>query len=374
MRVVEVFGFADLEAIRVAWGELALASAHDTPYVLPEFMLPWLRRLDDRYSCRFLTAWEGDTLVGLAPVVERRIGRVGVTLTLLTFPEVVPSPPCDILVRGGVHGVEEAFLSHWLAQRDWDAIELANAPCESPAVARLAELAAAASLRVRRASGLEYFYVAATGSWEDYLASRSKTTRHNLRRGLRYFERLGETRIAAYPGDITHAQAMEQVFHVIGRSWKNDAEGPRSWNKFVRELIEEFDRSGLLRLSFLMLDAHAVAYLLDVPYKGSVYAIHNGYDLRFQPGNPGQLMLAHALEDAHRRGARRYDFTGDKDYLLRWTVTTRSYQRTRIRGRAAATWLKLRAYDWIHDRRVRGVLTSTDRSKEKKKHAGEPWK
>ena len=35
------------------------------------------------------------TLVGLAPMVDRRLSKLGVKLSLRSFPEAAPSPPCD---------------------------------------------------------------------------------------------------------------------------------------------------------------------------------------------------------------------------------------------------------------------------------------
>jgi CelD/BcsL family acetyltransferase involved in cellulose biosynthesis len=368
VRVVELTRLVDLEAIRRPWAELAGASVHDTPYVLPEFLLPWMRRMDDGFEYRCLAAWDDDMLVGFAPLVGRRIGRAGLALSLRVFPEVAPSPPCDILVHPGAHGVEEAILAHWCSQNDWDAIELNNVPPDSPALDRLAALAAAAALPVRRAQALSYYCVPVSGCWEDYLAARSKKMRQNLRRGRRYLERLGAVRFASYPGDMNARQAREQAFEVVGRSWKHDESGPRSWNEFLLQLIEELDRAQLLRLEFLTLDARAIAFLLDVPFKGGVFAVHNGYDLRFQPGNPGQLLLARSIEAAHRSGANRY-VTGVRDDLRHWSALTRPSRRLRIERPSLAAQVKLRAFDWVRTRRRQRALDEVDRMKDSRKQA-----
>lgn len=368
MRVVELRDPAELEDIRGAWRALARDCGHDTPYVLPEFMLPWMRRLEGRDNCRFLAAWEGDVLVGLAPVVERRVRRFGVTLLALRgFPEAAPTPPCDLLVRNAASGVVEAFFAHWQGQRDWDAIELPTVPAESASVNRLVELAAAAGYHTTRVPVLETYMVPIQQSWDLFYASRAKKMRQNLRRGLRYFERLGAVRFVNYPGDLSLDEARQHVVRVVARSWKEHEQGASGWNAFLRDLVCEFESAGLLHLNFLLVDGHAIAYLMEVQFKNARYAIHNAYDLRYQPGNAGQLMLAHALEVAHRQGAMRYDFTGNKDYLRRWTKATRSFQHVRIHRPSGMTRLGLRAYDWIHERHAQKVLAETDRDKTTKK-------
>lgn len=370
MRIVELRGFAEVERIRADWHALALACEHDTPYVLPEFLLPWIRRLDGRDECRFLAAWEGDLLVGLAPVVQRSIRRAGIQLLALRgFPDAAPTPPCDLLVRPGADGVVDAFLAHWLRERDWDALELPTVPAESQSVARLIDLAGRAGLRTLSVPVLETYAVPVEGTWHDFHASRTKKTRQNLRRGLRYFERIGVTRFATYPGDMDLDAALAFVARVVAHSWKEHEQGTSGWNAFLRDVIGEFERRQLLRLNFLLLDGQAVAYLMDTPFKNVWYAIHNAYDLHYQTGNAGQLMLAHAIEDAHQRGALRYDFTGNKDYLRRWTKTTRTFNHVRIDRGDGLTRLKLSAYDWLHARRARQVAEETDQDKDARKDA-----
>lgn len=370
LRIVELREGSELERIRLAWQDLARHCGHDTPYVLPEFLLPWMRRLEGRDDCRFLAAWQDDTLVGLAPVVDRRVRRFGVTLLKLRgFPEAAPTPPCDLLVRSGTGGVVEAFFARWKDDSAWDAIELPTVPAESSSVARLVELARAAGFEATCEAVLETYHLPILGTWQDYHATLSKKTRQNLRRGMRYFERAGSTRFASYPDDMTIVEARQLVAQVVFRSWKEHEQGAGGWNAFLRDVLEEFERSANLRLRFLLVDNSAVAYLMEVNFLGCVYAIHNAYDLRFQPGNAGQLMLCHALERAHREGFGRYDFTGNKDYLRRWSKATRTFRRTRIVRPAAAIRVKLRAYDWIHQRRAGNVLEGTDRDKERRMEA-----
>lgn len=368
MRLTELRSLDELEDLRPAWRELADACAHDTPYVLPEFMLPWLRRMQDRCGCRFLAAWDGERLVGLAPMVERRIARGGIdALVLLGFPDAPPTPPCDILVRPGCDGVVEAFFEYWIEHRGWDAIELPVVPVESAAVLCLEQVARARDWPLESSPALQTYYLPITGAWEDYHATLAQKMRQNLRRGQRHFERMGQVTYASYPGDLGYQEAREAMFAVLAKSWKDHEAGDTGWNAFLRELVSELAAGGLLDIALLRVDGVPVAYLLEVPYKGVRFAVHNGYDLRHQPGNPGQLMFVRALEGAYRRAEPRYDFSGNKDYLRRWTEAARSFRRLRIRSRSPLARLKLAAYDWIHARRVREVHAGTDHTKDTRK-------
>ncbi len=353
---------AALEALRRPWRDLVDASAHDTPYLLPEFMLPWLRRLGDACAVCFVAAWEGEELVALAPMVQRRIGRFGIGLNLRGFPEVAPSPPCDLLVSPHAIGTIDLLLHRWLSRADWDLLELANAPEHSPAVTRLTERALETGLHVTRAAAPDIYEVVVRDSWAHYHASRTKNMRRNLRRGLRRCESLGQVSFPRYPEDLSIEEAVRQVFGVVSHSWKDHEEGPRGWNAFLRDLMGELDRAGLLRVNFLCIDGEAIAYLLDVPFKGSVFALHNGYDLRHQTANAGELLLMRSIERAHGDGTRAY-VTGVRDYLHRWAADARRYQRVRIVRRGAIRALKLAAYDRLHERRAQRWLVQVEEAK-----------
>lgn len=370
MRIEELSSLESIEAVRGPWRELADASSHDTPYVLPEFLLPWLRRLGDRVQCRFLLAWDGERLDGFAPMVEHRVRRFGLTLVhLLGFPDAPPTPPCDILVRPGRERAVELFFEHWTTSPAWDALEFPVVPVESSAGARLESLAIEGGWAVSADESLRTYYVPMDVSWDAYHASRTKKMRQNLRRGLRHFERLGQVDFASYPGALSYEQARDAIFSVLATSWKDHEEGASGWNSFLRDLLSELRSSAILEVSILRVDGLPIAYLVEVPYKGVRYAVHNGYDLGHHLGNPGQLMLAHAIEGAHLRGEPRYDFTGTKDYLHRWTDTQRAFRRIRVTAPSRLSSWKLMAYDRIHDRRVREVHEGTDRTKEARKQA-----
>lgn len=362
LHTTELTTSAAMKAVRDPWRALALASQHDTPYALPELMLPLMERLDGSHSFRAVAVWDGQTMVGFAPLAQRRIGRLGVGLSMRGFPEIAPAPPCDVLVRQGVTGVAASLFEHWLADDQWDVIEFANVPPDSSVMSCLARLAIDAGLLVTSTEGLEYHYVEVTTPWAEYLASRSKKMRQNLRRGLHYCERFGNLAFPVYPGDMTLAQAQERITTVLARSWKNEPAGPQRWNKFPCELAAGLDRADLVSLRFLDVDGTPAAYLLDVPFKSSIFAVHNAYDLKYHPGNPGQLLLERSIRHAHDNGIQRY-VTGNRDYLRHWSRFTMPTVRMRILRRGALARAKLAAYDWMHARRSKAALHAVEHQK-----------
>ncbi len=369
MRVTDLTTLAQLEAIAPQWHDLALASHHASPYMVPAYLLPWIRRLDTRWACRATAVWDGEALVGLAPMMTRRVGGPVLGLRMICSPEVAPSPPFEILTRPGSETrVAGTLMAHWMVNPAWDAIELASVPKGTTSLQALAEAASARGMETREADDLRFFCVeTASRNWDDYHAALSKKHRQNLRRGWRHFERLGSARIRTFPAEMDMDAARGATRHVIARSWKDD-EGSGGWNQFVEEVLDGFSAAGLLRASFLEVNGVPVAYMFDVTWKDNVFAVQNGYDLSAQVGNPGQLLLANSIRLAHESGARRY-VTGNRDYLRHWSEHTLDTVRLRIRRPSAISAARLALYDVIHHHRQSDALRAADETKDRRKRS-----
>lgn len=367
LRVSELSTIAELEAIGVQWHELALSSHHPTPYMLPAFLVPWIRRLSGAWTCRVAVVWDRDEMVGLAAMMERRIGGTLLGLRMLCSPEVAPSPPFELLARPGHEArVASALLSHWNADPRWDAIEMTSIPEGAASAKSLMEEARRLGMTTRERGDLRFFYIAtAGGDWKGYHAALSRKFRKTLRRGWRYFEGIGVTRVLWYPGDMDLRAARETTRSVIAKSWKDD-DGNQGWNRFADEILDGFDALGVLRASFLTVDDVPVAYIHEVTWKGNVFGVQNGYDLAMQAGSPGQLLLGESIRRAMESGAGRY-VTGNRDYLRQWGEDTFDTVRIRIRRRSPVSAARLALYDYIHHRRQLEALRAADAAKDVRK-------
>jgi len=373
MIVEEHKDLSALSAMRDEWHVLAAACDHDLPYLLPEFLLPWLSRLGDRYRICFLSARSVDgALVGLAPLVSRRITFMGISLDMLQFPEAWPSPPCDWLIHPKHKGVAEALFQHCADQMQWDVCELLNVPAESNLGNYFEQTVQSQGYSVTREQSLETYHVPIDTSWDDFFAARTKKFRQNLRRGLRFCEGIGTVTFKRYPGDMSLEEVSAHVQALLPNSWKGGETDDGDWGTFLLELIGRFAESGRARIDFMLLDDNAIAYLFSTPYTHKVFALHNAYHLGYQHGNLGQYMLMRALHEAFDAGAECYDFTGNKPYLRQWTKVTRTFERIVV---ARPSWfgrLRYRAYQQLHHARVEKVDEHTNSVKERLKERHRP--
>jgi CelD/BcsL family acetyltransferase involved in cellulose biosynthesis len=65
---------------------------------------------------------------------------------------------------------------------------------------------------------------------------------------------------------------------------------------------------------------------------GTTYAYHSAFDPLFEDLSPGTLIIAHAIEEALREGAVRFDFLrGREPYKYLWGTQDRATLRRELR-------------------------------------------
>lgn len=362
LQIQELRSLDEIKEISDEWNLLAQQSRQGSPYVIPQFIIPWLKRMGDKYCCCFLAAWDDKKLVGLAPIIKRQICKLGLSISILEFPSGDPAPVCEILTHEDSTGVIDAFEKYWLSNIDWDVIDLRNMPEKSIAAAEIRKISEKNTYVTTFRKEPSTYYIPLDICWNDYLAARPRSFRRRLRRGKKLCEKLGEYTYTKYPGDLNFSDALESVFIVVSNSWKNHEDGQNGWNMFLRRFIKGLEEKNILNLSFLNIDGKPVSYQLDVAFQGKMYGMHNAYDLHYQKASVGMLMLAYGVERAIESKCNRY-ITGYKDYLKDWTQSTESYSGIRLQQSSLFSRFKVWLYYGIQNLKAYRVRLKTESSK-----------
>jgi len=164
-----------------------------------------------------------------------------------------------------------------------------------------------------------YPLIRAAGSWEDYLASRSRHFRKKMlwqerrlarERGLRY--RLSENP-DLLPSDL------DTLFALHAARWP-EGTGFLEHEAFHRDFAACALEAGWLRLWFLELDERPVAAWYGFRFEGIEFHLQSGRD----PGlrdSVGSVLLAHTVREALRDGVTEYRFLrGAEDYKRRFAT------------------------------------------------------
>ena len=348
LSVRELDSVEALEELAGAWRDLLVRVPHDSPYLTPDFMIPWARMLAGRYRLAVLVVHDGARLVGVAPLFERRLGQWGVGFVMRSFPLHGLSPPFDLVVDPKVAGVIDALLDHLHADRRWHLVELLNVAADSLNIAALRAACMRKGLWFEDHASLTTTYVPMAQSWDAYLASLPRALRKTIRQGERRLAQSGPLRFVRCPQDGLAVQdGIAMALAVIASSWKRFDDEGVDWPAFFKDFGTRLAARNMLCLRFLTVGDRPVAYHLEIDYQGNLHGLHNAYDLSMGAGAPGAVLLADALRDAHARGCGRFDFLGTKEYLERWAQGQRDHVRLRIVHRGAVARVKTAVYDRV---------------------------
>ncbi|WP_119679062.1 GNAT family N-acetyltransferase [Indioceanicola profundi] len=304
-------GVAGLRGLEREWWELWRQDDQATAFQSPAWLIPWAE------------AFQPDAAFAAC---LRREGAVAAILPMFVFEEDGPrrllplgagttdwlGPVC----RPDARPIDLATL---LAEVALDrGVEQADLPQLSPG-SLLARAVAPPGWRAERAAGTPSPAV-------DLPADLPKSLRQNLRTARNRLERTGRVEIAQAGGESLTA-AIERLFDLHAARWDGDGGGvlaDPAVRRFHQLAAGELERAGLLRLYTLALDGNVIAALHGLRAKGRFHYYIGGYDPAHEHGSPGNLLIAHALEQATADGCRLFDFLrGQEDYKYRWGATDR---------------------------------------------------
>jgi len=169
---------------------------------------------------------------------------------------------------------------------------------------------------------------------QDYLATLSRNTRHQLRRSARAYGAATLDRAATVAEALGH---LDGLIALHTASWQArghpGAFAHPAVRRFHQDLVTHGTLSGEVDLLRVTAGSGVVGYLYNLNGAGRVCAYQSGFDYAAAPqhGKPGLLCHVLAIEAARTAGASSYDFLGGGD----------RYKDSLANAHAALHWMRL---------------------------------
>jgi len=319
--VQEVSGLRSLEH---AWHDLLQRSDAASIYVTPEWMQAWWQVFSAGRRLFVIAAWDGSLLVGLAPLLLRRVFQMRcLPFQRLEFigtgeaeSDEAGSNYLDILLdrtreKEVASLVWDAIFGKWGGR--WDEAVLLSARSDSVALSVGHEqVLARGSGRVEILKTTPCLFAPLPPDWEQYLASLGYKTRRNLRHDRRVLEASGPLSYELHEGDAALLR-FEEFVSLHRRRWASrsdrDAFSSRQFMQFLSIMVSEAARQGWLWIGLLRHQGQIVAGSCHFAYGGTVYGYQVGCDVDYDPKlGLGKLEFGFSIEQAILRGYRIFDF------------------------------------------------------------------
>ncbi|MBC5784837.1 GNAT family N-acetyltransferase [Ramlibacter sp. USB13] len=309
-----------LEALEAEWEALWREDASATPFQSPHWLLPWWRHVGKGEERALAVRDDDGRLMGLAPLYvytdaggRRHLFPVGIGTT----------DYLGLLARQGWEkAVAEAVLERVMHWRDWDVLEW-------PQLQGTSALLSLPGVEVIAGEPNPVLALQPPAAIPKSTLANLRTCRNRAARaGTITYELADAGTIPAY---------LDALARLHASRWKERGLPGVLADEAVRashaEAAPRLHAAGVLRLHGLRLDGELVAVLHVLMHRRRCYYYIGGFDPRHAAFSPGSLLLAHAIGEAAREGAKVFDFLrGAEAYKYRWGALDQPMFTLRVRG------------------------------------------
>ncbi|MES2597071.1 MAG: GNAT family N-acetyltransferase [Verrucomicrobiota bacterium] len=340
----------DLASLKKDWQRLWARTPH--PHLSHEWHTAWHDHLRQGAEAHFVVAMDGDTVVGIAPLVLKTEGagpKGLIKLRQLTFHGVHFVDEMDFLTDGRPE-TDRALSQATLEMSGWDVCELRRFQRESTVATTLCSTAAERHLGCQLSGIGVSPYLTITGDFDTYYASIGKEWRTHGERKRRKMEReAGGCRL-----EIVR-QPNRELFHALKKlaQDRRDAGDTRRCPlleparfAFLESLLPVFNERGWWRIALLYAGDAITAYQICFELNQTAYLWSLAYHPDFEIYSPGKVLLRLHLEECFKEGMKEFDFmAGDESYKGHWTSAERQQVAVRVtrpvwKNRLANLWKK----------------------------------
>lgn len=329
-----------LEQLRGEWDALQSLDPPPHPFASWAWARNWARHMDPGGNLRIVCLREDDQLVGVVPLVLRRVRRCGIGLygrlslalgSAADYREPVMHPDQAWPVL--------AALFEWLEEEDdtWSVLTLDAIPDHSACRDLIPTVARFQGLHVSGAVGEVSPYVKLPPTVDEFYRGMTKSTRRTTQNRWRKFCReVDDPTIRQIQGAGITPGDMESLFDLHRRSWEFRGQPGMLGDSRVRAFHQDLASASMPGAEPLLLvleaDSRRVAANYGFLCSGVFCCYMGGFDPEYAPYSAGALMetqtIEHGIESRWTeidlmKGAERYKFhyTRRCRQALHYTIT-----------------------------------------------------
>lgn len=318
------------DALAAAWAALHARSATATIFNSVTYARLWWRHFGVPGALQLWAVWDGDALLGIAPLYETEDEQGVAVLRFIGGVDV--SDYLDVVTQPGREAdVAAALLAGWADAPCCCVVDLHSIRHASPLREAFLRLASA-TFSVTEAREEVCPVITLPATWDAYLEQLEGKQRRELRRKLR---KAGQDALVGWyhaTPDSLEAD-MEHFFQLHANSSPEKARFMTpTMRAFFMDLAVTFLRRGWLDLCFLQMNGAPIATYMNFLFRDEVWVYNSGFSEGGEGvASPGWLLLSYSIEHAISLGLTRYDFLrGDEEYKFRFGAQSEPIYTIRI--------------------------------------------
>ncbi len=328
MRIEWLRDLSRIEGLRDAWRGLEKRVQRRTIYSRYDYVLPWYHcyagtRLVDRGSPLVGTAWNGDELIAVAPLVEARASFARIPLRRAV--SVGYNLDCGEMLMDETAAVPlTVFAEELLTDLHLDLVIFNGVDTNLKAYD---DLVLHLNRQRVRHEHIPYAWVAMAqleDGYQAYAQRRGPNFRRQVRKIALKVAAAGRIQLDRVAGHSSMEEVLrlgERMFAISERSWRvsrSSLAHERMHQPFYRELLDVFGPQGAVDLSIVVLDGRDAAFSLGIVERGIYYHTLVGFDDELRAYSPGTHLLNEVFKLLPESGVKTVLSHGNYDYKRRW--------------------------------------------------------
>lgn len=330
-------GFTAFEAIESEWSELLTDCEANHPFNTHHWFASWWRNFGKNAQVSVLvTRWRG-RLVCCLPLLNAKMNRHPFKARHLSLWVNTHSFRSGILCHRDHFACLDEVLKRLVSDPEWDIFDLAYCPAHQEVLREWKRTLDKAGIKYLTQSGMKSPRLAIRATWNEYLASLSRSRRESVSRKLRKAKKQGcrVEILRGRTGDL--ARRLEQCWEISRKTWKHQIgssiAADEARQAFYRDIA--FANVDWIVLGLLYLNDKPVAFEYDLLYQGVLYNLKLGFDEAAKELSPGYVLRIALLEWAFNNGVEVFDFMGaEADYKNQFSTDVLEHENLMIYKRA----------------------------------------
>ena len=310
--------------LRDQWNTLGI-SAIETVFLTYDWLATWLEELVPDAELHVLTAWEGERLVAALPLFGTQHRGRGRRWAFMGTGTLTPNH-LDAIAEPGLReqvlpGLAEQLLGE---SAQWDTLEFDKLPADRVTATAFDTAFVKAGLATSLSESAVCFVCSLPPTYDEYLASRSKSTRKKIGETRRWLSRQPSSfQLARADTEEAALRALDSLEHFHQARWEAKGyPGAFSNERVVRFHDAEVRaalKSGYLRMYTLSDGDHIVAVSYNYRIGCTAQAYLTSFDAAFSQSSPGVLLRAFVIEQLIAEGVTLFDWLeGAESYKKAW--------------------------------------------------------
>lgn len=325
--------FTDFKKMKSPWNELEESSkSEDMVFLTHAWFDCWWQSYSKNCNLFIIVAKDANKIVGIAPLMIRKILFRGIPVRLLSFIDNGNSAHNNFIIdSSNRYEILETIINYLMRKKyKWDILELKRIPPESENFQMLRKALSSNYILWAEKEGTKAPYLKINSSWQCFSDNLSRKTKKTLRNVQNRLERQGDYYIHLITDFKEYERKKLHLYDIANNSWAQDIRNSLSSPKnrlFFEKLSEVAGRNKWLQVWMLYLNEDPIAFEYHLIYKGRLHGLRSSFKRSYSNLSPGAFLDYQIVKNIFSdEKISEYDMGGNLDfYKKRWTKDYRGH-------------------------------------------------